>query len=128
MESTGSCSIGDITVRESSPTATKVLWTFTKINIHDQDLNVDFAEVIKSLDMDVIYLVGRRRGVECKLLVSQKDETTKLGQGWRKFCSQNRLKEGDRLVFEVDHVQKQPVVEVYINGCYCDVAKSIDLV
>jgi len=91
-------------------------------------LNVDFAEVIKSLGMDVIYLVGRRRGVECKLLVSQKDETTKIGKGWRKFSAQNRLKEGDRLVFEVDHVQKQPVVEVYINGCYCDVAKSIDLV
>jgi len=31
-------------------------------------------------------------------------------------------------VFEVDQVQKQPIVEVYINGCYCDVAKSIDLV
>jgi len=38
------------------------------------------------------------------------------------------VREGDRLVFEVDHVQKQPIVEVYINGCYCDVAKSIDLV
>jgi len=91
-------------------------------------LNVDFAEVIKSLEMDVIYLVGRRRGVECKLLLSQENETTKLGQGWRKFCAQNRLKEGDRLVFEVDQVQKLPIVEVYINGCYCDVAKSIDLV
>ena len=44
-------------------------------------MNVDFAEVIKSLEMDVIYLVGRRRGVECKLLVSQKNERTKLGQG-----------------------------------------------
>jgi len=78
--------------------------------------------------MDVIYLVARRSGVECKLLVSQKNKTTKFGQGWRKFCAENRLNEGDRLVFEVDHVQKQPIVEVYINGCYCDVAKSIDLV
>ncbi|XP_027909663.1 uncharacterized protein LOC114168889 [Vigna unguiculata] len=92
------------------------------------DLNVDFADVIKSLEMEVIYLVARLSGVECKLLVSQKNKSTKLGQGWRKFCAENRLKEGDRLVFEVDHVQKQPIVEVYINGCYCDVAKSIDLV
>ncbi|QCD87470.1 hypothetical protein DEO72_LG3g2006 [Vigna unguiculata] len=106
MESTSSCNEGQINVRDAPPIGTKVLWTFTTINIHDQDLNVDFADVIKSLEMNVIYLVARRSGVECKLLVSQKNKSTKFGQGWRQFCAENRLKEGDRLVFEVDHVQK----------------------
>jgi len=91
-------------------------------------LNVAFVEVIKSLEMNVIYLVAQKNGVECKLLVSRTKKSTKFGQGWRKFYVENSLKEGDKLVFEVDHLQKQPIVEVYINRCYCDVAKSIDLV
>jgi len=78
--------------------------------------------------MNVIYLVARRSGVECKLLVSRTKKSTKFGQGWRQFYVENSLKEGDRLVFKVDHLQKQPIVKVYINRCYCDIAKSIDLV
>ena len=54
--------------------------------------------------------------------------STEFGQGWRQFCVDNRLKEGDRLVFEVDHLEKQPIIEVYINRCYYDMAKSINLV
>ena len=41
---------------------------------------------------------------------------------------ENQLKEGDRVVFEVDHLQKHAIIEVFINGCNCDVAKSINLV
>jgi len=77
--------------------------------------------------MDVVYLLARRSGVECKLLVSRNKRSTKFGQGCRQFCVDNHLKEGDRVVFEVDHVQKHCIIEVFINGCNCDVAKSINL-
>jgi len=92
-----------------------------------QDLNVRFGDIIRSLQMDVVYLLATRSGVECKLLVSRNKRSTKFGQGWRQFCVDNQLKEGDRLVFEVDHVQKHCIIEVFINGCNCDVAKSINL-
>jgi len=78
--------------------------------------------------MNVIYLMTKRSGVECKLLVSRIKRSTKFSQGWRQFCVENWLKEGERLVFEVDHLQKQPIVNVFINGCNCDVAESINLV
>jgi len=77
--------------------------------------------------MDVVYLLARRSGVECKLLVSRTKRSTKFGQGWRQFCVDNQLKEGDRVPFEVDHVQKHCIIEVFINGCNCDVVKSINL-
>ncbi|QCE00263.1 hypothetical protein DEO72_LG7g1551 [Vigna unguiculata] len=70
MAANGCNSEGQIHVHDVPPIGTKVLWTFTTINIHQQDLNVAFADVIKSLEMNVIYLVTRRSGVECKLLVS----------------------------------------------------------
>jgi len=56
------------------------------------------------------------------------EEINQVWTSWRQFCVENRLKEGDRLVFEVDHLQKQPIVDIYINRCYCYVAKSINLV
>jgi len=60
--------------------------------------------------------------------LSRTKRSTKFGQGWRQFNVENQLKEGDRFVFEVDHAEKKPIVEVYINQCNCDVAECINLV
>jgi len=48
--------------------------------------------------------------------------------GWRQFCTEHGLKEGDTLLFEVDHSETEPIIDVFINECFCDVAESVNLV
>ena len=59
--------------------------------------------------------------MNCKRLISNKQWTsTKIGQGWRLFCSENQLKEGDIVVCQADNDFIEPNVEVFVNGCCCD--------
>jgi len=56
-----------------------------------------------------------------KILISKKPRSsTKIGQGWRLFCFENALKEGNIIVFQVDNSFIEPNIEVFINGCCCD--------
>jgi len=41
--------------------------------------------------------------VQCKLLLhNSPNKSSKIGKGWKDFCTFNRLKEGDILVFVAD--------------------------
>jgi len=44
----------------------------------------------------------------------------KIGQGWRLFCCENELKEGDIVVFQIDNDFIEPNIKVFVNGCCCD--------
>ena len=55
------------------------------------------------------------------ILISNKQRSSiKIGQGWRLFCSENKLKEGDIVVFQADNDFIESNVEVFVNGCCCD--------
>jgi len=59
--------------------------------------------------------------VNCKILISNKNRSsTKISQGWRLFCSENELKEGDIVVFQADNDFIEPNIEVFVNGYCCN--------
>ncbi|QCE06719.1 hypothetical protein DEO72_LG9g1733 [Vigna unguiculata] len=54
--------------------------------------------------------------VQCKLVLrNSPKKSSKIGKGWKDFCTFNRLKEGDILVF-VDYVQKRRFRRLGLQG------------
>jgi len=80
-----------------------------------------FANFILEKNVEDVYLIGPKTIVNCKILISNKQRSsTKIGQGWRLFCSKNELKEGYIVAFQADNDFIEPNVEVFVNGCCCD--------
>ena len=63
-------------------------------------------------------LVGR--SLVCKLLISDSPRSTKIGKGWKEFCNQHQFKEGDHVLFQVDHADADEFITVFVNKCLCD--------
>jgi len=93
-----------------------------------QDLSVPFGNLIRTKKLSEVVLLSPKTGVLCKVLLSKTKNSTKFGMGWRQFCTEHGLKEGDTLLFEVDHSETEPIIDVFINECFCDVVESINLV
>ncbi|XP_052728548.1 protein FAR1-RELATED SEQUENCE 5-like [Vigna angularis] len=91
------------------------------------DLQIAFGNLIRSKGLTQIMLLGQKDGVMCSVLVSVTRNSTKFGKGWKEFCTEYGLKEGDVLVFEVNNLGNDILVEVYINGCPCTVIHPISV-
>jgi len=70
-----------------------------------QDLSAAFGNLIRTKKIIEVVLLSCKTGVQCKLLLSKTKNSTKFGQGWRQFCTEHGLNEGDTLLFEVDHIE-----------------------
>jgi len=80
-----------------------------------------FANFIRDENVEDVFLIGSKTIVNCKILISNKNRSsTKIGQGWRLFCSENELKEGDIVVFQAYNDFIEPNIEVFVNGYCCD--------
>jgi len=80
-----------------------------------------FANFIREVKVEDVFLIGPKTIVNCKILISNKQRSsTKIGQGWRLFCSENELKEGDIVVFQANNDFIESNVEIFVNGCCCD--------
>ena len=89
-----------------------------------QNLPSKFANFIQEENIEYVFLIGPKTIVNCKILISKKHRSsTKIGQGWRLFCSENDLKEGDIVVFQANNDFIEPNIEVFVNGCCCDYIK-----
>jgi len=86
----------------------------------NQDLNTKFATLIRSKHINQVVLSGPKSVIVCKLLISDPPRSTKIGNGWKEFCNEHQLKEGDRVLFEVDHVDADEFIIVFVNKCLCD--------
>ena len=86
-----------------------------------QNLPSKFANFIQEENIEYVFLIGPKTIVNCKILISKKHRSsTKIGQDWRVFCSENELKEGDIVVFQADNDFIEPNIEVFVNGYCCD--------
>ena len=80
-----------------------------------------FVNFIRDVNVEDVFLIGPKTIVNCKILLSNRNRSsTKIGQGWRLFCIENELKEGDIVVFQTDNDFIEPNIEVFINGYCCD--------
>ena len=80
-----------------------------------------FANFIHDENVEDVFLIGPKTIINCKILISNRNRSsTKIGQGWRLFCCENELKEGDIVVFQTDNDFIEPNIEVFINGYCCD--------
>jgi len=86
----------------------------------NQDLNTKFATLIRSKHINQVVLSGPNSVVVCKLLISDSPHSTKIGKGWKQFCNEHQLKEGDCVLFQVDHVDVDEFITVFVNKCLCD--------
>ncbi|BAT95429.1 hypothetical protein VIGAN_08215100 [Vigna angularis var. angularis] len=101
--------------------------TKTKHARNSNDLQIAFGNLIRSKGLTQVMLLGQKDGVMCSVLVSVTRNSTKFGKGWKEFCTEYGLKEGDVLVFEVNNLGNDILVEVYINGCPCTVIHPISM-
>ncbi|QCD94077.1 hypothetical protein DEO72_LG5g2155 [Vigna unguiculata] len=74
----------------------------------------------RSKHINQVVLSGPKSVVVCKLLISDSPRSTKIGKGWKEFCSEHQLKEGDRVLFEVDHADADEFIIVFVNKFLCD--------
>ena len=80
-----------------------------------------FANFIRDKNVEDVFLIGPKTIVNCKILISNKNRSsTKKGQGWRLFCYENELKEGDIVLFQTDNDFIEPNIEVFVNGYCCN--------
>ncbi|BAT93278.1 hypothetical protein VIGAN_07221900 [Vigna angularis var. angularis] len=92
-----------------------------------QDLQSEFGNLIKSKGLTQVMLLGQKDVIMCSVLVSVTRNSTKFGKGWKEFCTEYGLKEGDVLLFEVNNLGNDIIVEVYINGCPCTLIHPISV-
>ena len=85
-----------------------------------QDLNTKFANLIRSKHINEVVLSGPNTAVVCKLLISDSPRSTKIGKCWKEFYNQHQFKEGDRVLFQVDHADADEFITVFVNKCLCD--------
>ncbi|BAU01261.1 hypothetical protein VIGAN_11045800 [Vigna angularis var. angularis] len=105
----------------------RILWKFGSIYFSHSDLQIAFGNLIRSKGLTQVMLLGQKDGIMCSVLVSVTRNSTKFGKGWKEFCTEYGLKEGDVLVFEVNNLGNDILVEVYINGCPCTVIHPISV-
>ncbi|QCD93479.1 hypothetical protein DEO72_LG5g1554 [Vigna unguiculata] len=102
-----------------SVTARKTLGRFTTYHfVHNQDLQFDFADYVRKRRLRRLELQGRHNTfiVQCKLLLrNTPKKSSKIGKGWKDFCTFNRLEEGDILVFLADKKMKKKKIKVYVH-------------
>ncbi|KOM42601.1 hypothetical protein LR48_Vigan05g020500 [Vigna angularis] len=91
------------------------------------DLQSEFGNLIKSKGLTQVMLLGQKDVIMCSVLVSVTRNSTKFGKGWKEFCTEYGLKEGDVLLFEVNNLGNDIIVEVYINGCPCTLIHPISV-
>jgi len=82
-----------------------------------QYLPSKFVNFVRKENVEDVFLIGPKIIVNCKILISKPRSSTKIGQGWRLFCSENYLKVGDIVIFQVDNNFIEPNNEVFVNGC-----------
>ncbi|QCE13439.1 hypothetical protein DEO72_LG11g432 [Vigna unguiculata] len=102
-----------------SVTARKTLGRFTTFHfLHNQDLKSDFADYVRKRRLRRLELQGRNNTfiVQCKLLLrNTPKKSSKIGKGWKDFCTFNSLEEGDILVFLADKKMKKKKIKVYVH-------------
>ncbi|QCD93249.1 hypothetical protein DEO72_LG5g1321 [Vigna unguiculata] len=102
-----------------SVTARKTLGRFTTFHfVHNQDLQSDFADYVRKRRLRRLELQARNNTfiVQCKLLLrNTPKKSSKIGKGWKDFCTFNRLEEGDILVFLADKKMKKKKIKVYVH-------------
>jgi len=86
----------------------------------NQDLNTKFVTLTKSKHINQVVLSGPNSVVVCKLLILYSPRSTKIWKGWKEFCNEHQLKEGDCVLFEVDHADADEFIIVFVNKCLCD--------
>ncbi|QCD96185.1 hypothetical protein DEO72_LG6g887 [Vigna unguiculata] len=90
-----------------------------EIVLQDQeDLQSDFAYYVRKRRLRRLELQGRNNTfiVQCKLLLrNTPKKSSKIGKGWKDFCTFNRLEEGDILVFLADKKMKKKKIKVYVH-------------
>ncbi|QCD87499.1 hypothetical protein DEO72_LG3g2035 [Vigna unguiculata] len=106
--------------------ARKTLGRFTTYHfVHNQvvffylfpmlhDLQSDFADYVRKRRLRRLELQGRNNTfiVQCKLLLrNTPKKSSKIGKGWKDFCTFNRLEEGDILVFLADKKMKKKKIK-----------------
>jgi len=85
-----------------------------------QDLNDDITRLIRNKNIQNLMLVGLKTVVTCKILNLETSYVTRILDGWKQFCIDHGLKEGDRVLFEMEMAGDDEVVEVFVNDCMCD--------
>jgi len=87
-----------------------------------QDLQIGFSEIIRRKQLNEVILLGHKNRVESKTR-----NLTKFGKGLKQFFIEYDLKEGDISIFEVDNVETKPIIDVFVNECYCDIVQLVFL-
>jgi len=67
-----------------------------------QDLNGDITGLIRNKNIQNLILVGEKTVVTCKILNLETSYATRILDGWKEFCTDHELKEGDRVLFEME--------------------------
>ncbi|QCE10174.1 hypothetical protein DEO72_LG10g1400 [Vigna unguiculata] len=83
-----------------------------------KDLQSDFVDYIRKRRLRRLELQGSHNTfiVQCKLLLlSTPKKSSKIGKGWKDFCTFNRLEEGNILVFLADKEMKKQKIKVYVH-------------
>ncbi|QCD92670.1 hypothetical protein DEO72_LG5g738 [Vigna unguiculata] len=85
-------------------------------NASHLDLPGDFSNYLRQGRFKYIYLYGPRKTVKCKLLLrNHPKKSSKIGSGWKEFCTAHGFHQTIDLVFEVDHMKSNQNVKQ--NDC-----------
>ena len=78
----------------------------------------DFGNNLRQGRFKYIFLYGPRKTVKCKLLLrNHPKKSSKIGSGWKEFCTAHGFHQTIDLVFEVDHMKSNQNVKVLT---YCN--------
>ena len=81
-------------------------------------LPADFGNYLRQGSFKYIFLYGPRKTVKCKLLLrNHPKKSSKIGSGWKEFCTAHGFHQTIDLVFEVDHMKSNQNVKVLT---YCN--------
>ncbi|QCE00030.1 hypothetical protein DEO72_LG7g1316 [Vigna unguiculata] len=87
-------------------------------NASHLDLPTDFDNYLRQGRFKYIFLYGPRKTVKCKLLLrNHPKKSSKIGSGWKEFCTAHGFHQTIDLVFEVDHMKSNQNVKVLT---YCN--------
>ncbi|QCE04119.1 hypothetical protein DEO72_LG8g2152 [Vigna unguiculata] len=81
-------------------------YQFCIIHLEDEDLPSDFGNYLRQGRFKYILLHEPREIVKCKLLLrNHPKKSSKIGSGWKEFCTAHGLDQPIDLVFEVDQMK-----------------------
>jgi len=88
-------------------------------------LPADFGNYLRQGRFKYIFLYGPRKIVKCKLLLrNHPKKSSKIGSGWKEFCTANGFHQTIDLVFEVDHMKSNQNVKVLT---YCNFQFTVSI-